>query len=126
MAKMQGLFIVVPSQFENENELTGIAVTKPGVANSMADDIQKAVRRIAAKHLGLSVKGLEKDPEKNPAQAKKRAEILAEIKAIPTIGLDILFQPLDKDGNPTGEAYGYDEKRQPVESDPDDAEDVAE
>ena len=117
--KLKGVFIVVPAQFEDADKVSGIALATAGKANTFADDLQKWVRRYLSKQMGLSVKDLEKDDP-------RRKEILTQIKELPTIGLDILFQGVDEKGNPVGDAMEFDQKRGASVADEDEDEDAAE
>jgi hypothetical protein len=121
-SKLKGVFIVVPAQFDTDAEAQGSVITLSSAskANAFCDDLQRWVKRYLSKEMGLSVKGLEKDDP-------KRKEILADIKALPTIGLDIVFQGVDANGDPVGEAMEFDQKRGAnVADDEDDEEDAAE
>jgi hypothetical protein len=87
-AKAQGIFVVTPVQFDESESLQGISFATATQASKFANDLQKFVKRSAAK-----IKGLSGEDAKNFKGG---------------VGLDILMQPTDADGEPTGNPALFD------------------
>ena len=116
MAKAKGFFIVTASQYDATENVGGLAFGHAGKANLFCDNVQKYTRREAARILGLELKG--KDGKPLDKDDPKRAEIVGKIKALPTIGLDILFQAVGDDNKPVGDPFVFDQKRDATDEEP--------
>lgn len=86
--KTQGVFVVTPVQFQEDEDVQGISFKTAAQASLFANNMQKAVRSQVAK-----IKGLSKEEMKDFTGG---------------IGLDILMQPTDADGEPEGNPALFD------------------
>jgi hypothetical protein len=86
--KAQGVFVVTPVQFDEDDAVQGISFATASQASTFANKLQKFARAQAAK-----IKGLTGEDAKNFKGG---------------MPVDILMQPTDADGEPTGNPALFD------------------
>lgn len=83
--KANGVFVVTPVQFEEDEAVQGISFQTASQASAFASKLQKFARNTAAKIKGVDAKTMTGG-----------------------IAVDILMQPTDSDGEPTGNPALFD------------------
>lgn len=92
-------FVVIPTQFDTEGgeEVQGYAFGDNASATTFASEVQAFAKKLYGKLTGITPSSDATDDEKKAAKKK----LAAVTQGVP---FDILIQPLDSDGDPTGDA----------------------
>jgi hypothetical protein len=90
-------FVVIPTQFDTETEeVQGYAFTDNAAATTFATELQAFGKKLYGKLSGITPSSDATDEEKKDARKK--------LASVPQgVALDILIQPLDSDGDPSGD-----------------------
>lgn len=93
MAKLgNNVFVVIPAQFDEEEEVAGLNFKTGSAAMQFTEAVNKAILSSYCK-----VNKITDKEEKKKVQAK--------------LGMDVLLQPLDSEGNPVGEPAIFEQVR---------------